>query len=162
MSFAFLLVINLYTLINQAETITSQNQSGINHLQLSTRQVKQNDDEDFEFLGRLADNEMIFDNLEHAKPKPKRRSIKFKCKSVVKKPTRRSTRHTLRKNYTEEEVPDDDHYICKFLDKVVKQTIITIIYLFKISILILLIKCKAVIKLMNFVMTKTVSTKTSF
>ncbi|CAB4020400.1 zinc finger 2 homolog, partial [Paramuricea clavata] len=43
-------------------------------------------------------------------PEPKRRSIKFKCKSV-KKPSRRSTRHTVRKNYTEDEVPDDDHYI---------------------------------------------------
>ena len=47
-------------------------------------------------------------------PEPKRRSIKFKCKSLVKKPTRRSARHTAPKNYTEEEVPDDDHYICKF------------------------------------------------
>ena len=57
---------------------------------------------------------MIFDELENVKPEPKRRSIKFKCKRIVKKPTRRSTRHTVRKDYAEEDVPDDDHYICKF------------------------------------------------
>jgi hypothetical protein len=99
----------------QAETFTSQPQPRTSQVQPSASQAKPNSDEDFEFLGRLATDETIFDNLENVKPEPKRRSIKFKCKSVVKKPSRRSTRHTLRKNYTEGEVPDDDHYICKLL-----------------------------------------------
>ena len=75
-------------------------------------QHKVNDaDEHSEFVGKLANNDIIFDNVRNVKSK--RQSIKFKCKNVVEKPTKRSTR-TVRKNYTEEEVLDDDHYICKF------------------------------------------------
>lgn len=77
--------------------------------------TKQSEDEDFECLGKLAANEITFDTSEKGKPESKRRSIKFKCKSVTNKPNRRSTRHTVRKNYSEEEVPDDDHYICESL-----------------------------------------------
>jgi hypothetical protein len=63
------------------------------------------DDEDYEYLGRLAETRL--------ETPPQRRSIKLKNKSAVEKPVRRSARHTLRKNYQEEELPDDDHYICK-------------------------------------------------
>ena len=81
--------------------------------QISDSKVEQHADQDFEFLGKLVHDDSIFDNPENVKPEPKRRSIKFKCKSVEKKPTRRSTRYNVHKNYQEEEVPDDDHYICK-------------------------------------------------
>ena len=60
------------------------------------------DDEDYEYLGRHAETRL--------ETPPQRRSIKLKNK---KKPVRRSGRHTSRKNYQEDEMPDDDHYICK-------------------------------------------------
>ncbi|XP_046863286.1 histone-lysine N-methyltransferase PRDM9-like [Xenia sp. Carnegie-2017] len=54
---------------------------------------------------------MVKNNDEKAKCNIKRKSIKHKCKYLKNIPSRRSSRNSSRKNYTEEEVPDDDHYI---------------------------------------------------
>ncbi|XP_028394808.1 histone-lysine N-methyltransferase PRDM9-like [Dendronephthya gigantea] len=66
---------------------------------------------DSELLGQLVQPHTNFGNLEHSVLKKKKRSIKFKCKSLANEPTRKSTRNFVRKNYTEDDVPDDDHYI---------------------------------------------------
>ena len=70
-------------------------------------------DSHHESPGQLVQPNTNLGNLENSVPKNKKRSIKFKSKSLANEPTRRSTRHFVCKNYTEEEVPDDDHYICK-------------------------------------------------
>lgn len=59
-------------------------------------------------------NSMVKNNDEKAKYNIKRKSIKHKCKYLKNIPSRRSSRNSSRKNYTEEEVPDDDHYICTY------------------------------------------------
>ena len=85
---------------------------------VKSKQDQKNDEQDcsdFELLGKL-DIDQIDDQFDVEKKKTVKKSIKFRSKNTVEKRSPRVTR-SVRKCYKEEEVPDDDHYICMYREK---------------------------------------------